>query len=78
MLIVVNFGRFFTNKNAIAEKALSVRNSDTFQAGTESSWLEVMQNALKAYVIESNSKLKSVSPSHAATEPATIDLPAQF
>lgn len=49
------------NKNAIAEKTLSVKNSDTFQAGTESNWLEVIQNALKAYIIESNSKLKSVS-----------------
>lgn len=49
------------NKNAIAEKTLSIKNSDTFQAGTESNWLEVIQNALKAYIIESNSKLKSVS-----------------
>lgn len=42
----------------INKEIINVKVSDTFQTGAESNWVEVMQNALKAYITEVKLKLK--------------------
>jgi len=46
------------NNSELDKKTIAVKASDTFQTGTESNWVEVMQNALKAYITELKLKLK--------------------
>jgi len=45
------------SSSSVDKKIITVKASDTFQTGTESNWIEVMQNALKAYITELKLKL---------------------
>ncbi len=40
------------SNSALDKKIIAIKTSDTFQAATESNWIEIMQGALKAYITE--------------------------
>lgn len=46
------------NNGELDKKIIAVKASDTFQTGSESNWVEVMQSALKAYIAELRLDLK--------------------
>ena len=54
----ISTGVAVRNNNATDRKVVSVKISDTFQTAAEGNWVEVMTNALKAYVTEAKLKLK--------------------
>lgn len=50
------------NKSSTDNKIISVKNSDTYQAASESNWQEIIEGTLKQYSNELHTKLKSIHP----------------